>query len=46
MIHNVSYNDKETREMINDHPSSVNTAFMSKLRKLQTQFLGDSYIDY
>lgn len=40
------YYDTEYVRLENDHPSSVNTTFMTKLRKLQSQFLGDTFIDY
>lgn len=34
------------KKIENDHSETTNSAFMRKLRGLQTSYLGDSYIDY
>jgi len=41
----ILYHDTEFIKIENDHKSGVNAAFLKKLRTLQHQFMGNSYID-
>ncbi len=42
----ILYSEKDHIKIENHHQESSNQSFMRKLRSLQTDFLGDTYIDY